>query len=157
MDLIHIHPSKEALAWKGPMKRLSILRASAIAASCCFGVWVDRCSSSLALHLPFGLFLIITPNFSFCLEVHKTCLCLVCLSHIRSCCCRKDLCTMYVFFAVSFEYKYFPIYSFFSTAVIETGWSQVCMGYGKESECSYLTRIEQNHINFFLLFGFQRG
>ena len=62
------------------MKRLSILRASAIAASCCFGVWVDRCSSSLALHLPFGLFLIITPNFSFCLEVHKTCLCLVCLS-----------------------------------------------------------------------------
>ena len=119
MDLIHIHPSKEALAWKGPVrsqitprsigswkgpvKRLSILRASAIAASCCFGVWVDRCSSSLALHPSFWTSLDYCAKF-FILPGSSENLSLP-ISHIRSCCCRKDLCTVCVLFAVSFEYN----------------------------------------------------
>lgn len=118
MDLIHIHPSKEALAWKEPMKRLSVLITSAIAASRCFGVWADRYSSSLALHPYFWSFhdyngkFFILPGSSENVSLPS-----IPVSHIRSCCPRKDLCTVYMSFAGYFEYNIniFLLCSFFNS------------------------------------------
>lgn len=133
MDLIHTHPSKEALAWKEPMKRLSILITSTIAASRCFGVWVDRCSSSLALHPYFGTFHDYNGKFFISLgSSENVSLPSMPTSHIRNCCPRKHLCTVYMFFAVYFEYNINIFYFVpFSTAVVETGWNQIYMGHGK--------------------------
>lgn len=118
---------------KGTKKRLSILRTSTIAAPRCFGVWVDRGSSSLALH-PFGLFIILMANSSFCREVQKIGLCLECLSlSSEAVCPRKDFCTVYMFFAVYFEYNINIFYFIhFSTAVVGTRCNQICMGHGKK-------------------------
>lgn len=134
MDLIHIHPSKEALAWKEPMKRLSILITSTIAASRCFGVWVDRCSSSLALHPYFWTFhnnngkFFILPGSSENLSLPS-----MPVFHIRSCCPRKDLYTVYMFFTVYFEYNINIFYFVhFLTAVVETDCNQVGMGHEKK-------------------------
>lgn len=118
---------------KGIKKRLSILITSTIAASCCFGVWVERCSSSLILP-PFGLFMIIMANSSFSREVQKIGLCLGYLSlSSEAVCPRKNFCPVYMFFAVYFECNINIFYFIhFSTAVVGTRCNQICMGHGKK-------------------------
>jgi hypothetical protein len=55
------------------------------------------------------------------------------LSHIRSYCSRKDLCTVYMFFAVYFDCNINIFYFVhFSTAAVETSCNQVRMGHGKK-------------------------
>lgn len=118
---------------KGTKKRLSILRTSAIAASRCFGVWVDRCSSSLALHPYFWTFHDYNGKF-FILSggSENSSVPRMPVPHIRSF-PRKDFCTVYMFFAVYFEYNINIFYFVhFSTAVVGTSCNQICMGRGKK-------------------------